>query len=183
MNDQVDGEAGGEVSDRAGDRAGDGGRVTTRTLIVLRHAKAAHTPGLADRERPLTERGRRDARRIGETLTGLDLRPDLVLCSPSIRTRQTAELALPGADITFEPAIYEAYPDELLTLVRRSDPEVRTLILVGHNPGVHELVQDLTTREGDPGFPPGAFAVIETDAEWAELDAGRGVVRWSPKEH
>ncbi|MEV7908484.1 histidine phosphatase family protein, partial [Streptomyces anulatus] len=61
--------------------------------------------------------------------------------------------------------------------------QVRTLILVGHNPGVHELVQHLTTRDGDPGFPPGAFAVIETDTEWADLDTGRAVVRWSPKEH
>jgi phosphohistidine phosphatase len=154
-----------------------------RTLIVLRHAKAAHIPGLADRERPLTERGRRDAHRVGETLAGMDLRPDLVLCSPATRTRQTAELALPGADITFEPAIYEAYPDELLTLLRGCGPEVRTLILVGHNPGVHELVQGLTARDGDPGFPPGAFAVIETGDPWSELDTGHGVLRWSPKEH
>ncbi|MGW4421777.1 SixA phosphatase family protein [Streptosporangium sp. NPDC004631] len=160
-----------------------GGEVTMRTLIVLRHAKAVHIPGLADRERPLTGRGRRDAHRVGETLAGMGLQPDLVLCSPSARTRETAELALPGADITLEWAIYQAYPDELLTLVRRSDPEIRTLALVGHNPGVHELVQTLTTEGDDPGFPPGAFAVIETDGEWAGLDAGRGVVRWSPKEH
>lgn len=155
----------------------------TRTLIVLRHAKAAHIPGLADRERPLTERGEHDARRIGETFTGMDLRPDLVLCSPSTRTRQTAQLALPRARIDFEPVVYEAYSEELLTLIRRTDREVGTLILVGHNPGVHELVMDLTTRDGDPGFPPGAFAVIETDKEWSELGIGRGVIRWSPKEH
>ncbi|WP_433249680.1 SixA phosphatase family protein [Streptosporangium sp. CA-135522] len=157
--------------------------MTTRTLVVLRHAKAAHIPGLADRERPLTARGERDARKAGQTLTDLDLRPDLVLCSPSMRTRQTATLALPDADITFEPAIYEAYADELLTLIRRSDPEVRTLALVGHNPGVHELVMQLTTRDGDTGFPPGAFAVIEAKGEWSGLDAGRGIARWRPKEH
>jgi phosphohistidine phosphatase len=166
--------------------------VTARRLIVLRHAKAAQAPGLPDRERPLTEGGEYDARRIGEALTDMDLRPDLVLCSPSTRTRQTAELALSsgdavsalsGADIVFEPVIYEAYSEELLTLLRRSDPEVRTLMLVGHNPGIHNLVQDLTTRDGDSGFPPGAFVVIETDDEWAELDAGRGVIRWSPSDH
>ncbi|MFF5209982.1 SixA phosphatase family protein [Streptosporangium sp. NPDC000396] len=155
----------------------------TRTLIVLRHAKAAHILGVADRERPLTERGEHDARRVGKQLTSMSLQPDLVLCSPSKRTKQTAKLALPGADIVFEPDIYEAYFDELLDLIRRSDPEVRTLMLVGHNPGVHELVLALTTRDDDPGFPPGAFAVIETEDEWAELDAGRSVVRWSPKEH
>ncbi|GGS62418.1 phosphohistidine phosphatase [Planobispora rosea] len=154
-----------------------------RTLIVLRHAKAVHTPGLADPERPLTERGERDARRVGETLVALGLRPDLVLCSPAVRTRQTAELALPGEPIEFERDIYEAYADELLTLIRGTDPRVRTLLLVGHNPGAHELVMGLTTRDGDPGFPPGAFAVIESDEEWAELDAGRLVTRWSPKDH
>ncbi|WP_326819383.1 histidine phosphatase family protein [Streptosporangium sp. NBC_01639] len=156
--------------------------MTTRTLIVLRHAKAAHVPGLADRERPLTTRGEHDARRIGEVLTHMDLRPDLVLCSPATRTRQTADLALPDADIVVEPAIYEAYPDELLTLIRQSAPEVRTLVLVGHNPGVHELVMGLTTRDGDSGFPPGAFAVIETEDEWGEFDIGRGVSRWTPKD-
>ncbi|WP_239514013.1 histidine phosphatase family protein [Streptosporangium sp. 'caverna'] len=164
--------------------------MTARTLIVLRHARAAQVPGLPDRERPLTERGEHDARRIGEALTGMDLRPDLVLCSPSARTRRTAELALSGdgatpsgADIVFEPVIYEAYSDELLTLIRRSDPEVRTLMLVGHNPGIHHLVQGLTTENGDFGFPPGAFAVIEIDDEWAGLDVGRGVSRWSPGDH
>jgi phosphohistidine phosphatase len=164
--------------------------VTARRLIVLRHAKATQAPGLPDRERPLTEDGEHDARRIGEALTGMDLRPDLVLCSPSTRTRQTAELALSrsgvdasGADIVFEPAIYEAYSEELLTLIRRSDPEVRTLLLVGHNPGIHNLVQELTARDGDSAFPPGAFAVIETDDEWAELDAGRGVIRWNPRDY
>ncbi|GAA2880878.1 histidine phosphatase family protein [Streptosporangium fragile] len=153
-----------------------------RTLIVLRHAAAAQVPGLADRDRPLTEGGERDARMAGETIAGLGLRPDLVLCSPSARTRRTAELALPGADVVVEPDIYEAYADELLMMIRRSDPEVRTLVLVGHNPGVHQLVQDLTARDGHAGFPPGAFAVIEVDGEWAELDGGRRVARWSPGE-
>ncbi|MGJ6965080.1 SixA phosphatase family protein [Streptosporangium sp. G11] len=155
--------------------------MTARTLVVLRHAKAVHTSGLADRERPLTDVGERDALRVGAALADMDLTPDLVLCSPSVRTRQTADLALPGAEILIEPAIYEAYSDELLTLIRRSDPEVRTLVLVGHNPGVHELVRQLTTVDGDTGFPPGAFAVIEVDGEWAGLDSGRGIAHWKPK--
>ncbi|WP_248962356.1 SixA phosphatase family protein [Sphaerisporangium perillae] len=156
------------------------------TLIVLRHAKAAHVPGLADRERPLTDRGERDAERAGETLKRLGLSPELVLCSPSARTRRTAELALAGlsseAPIHFESEIYEAYPDELLELVGRTDGEVSTLLLVGHNPGVHELVLNLTLSHDDDGFPPGAFAVLET-GPWAELGPGDGriVSRWTPK--
>ncbi|WP_329088937.1 MULTISPECIES: SixA phosphatase family protein [unclassified Streptosporangium] len=157
--------------------------MTARTLVILRHAKAVHTSGLADRERPLTDVGERDALKVGAALAGMGLTPDLVLCSPSVRTRQTADLALPDAEILIEPAIYEAYSDELLTLIRRSDPEVRTLVLVGHNPGVHELVRQLTDVDGDAGFPPGAFAVIEVDGGWAGLDAGRGIAHWNPKKH
>ncbi|GAA5074611.1 phosphohistidine phosphatase [Thermocatellispora tengchongensis] len=166
-----------------GEQDTNGGR--HRTLIVLRHCKAAHIPGLADRERPLTGRGERDAKRVGETLRALALRPDLVLCSPSVRTRRTAELALvelaPDAPVEFPRGIYEAYADELLDLIRATDPGVRTLMLVGHNPGVHELVMGLTTRDGDPGFPPGAFAVIEADGAWSMLDSGHATTRWNPK--
>ncbi|MEU9887275.1 histidine phosphatase family protein [Sphaerisporangium sp. NPDC051017] len=156
------------------------------TLIVLRHAKAAHVPGLADRERPLTHRGERDAARAGQTLKAMGLSPDLVLCSPSLRTRQTAELALadlaPAAPLHLESEIYEAYPDELLELIGRTDDDVSTLLLVGHNPGVHELVVNLSLSRDDEGFPPGAFAVLETGG-WAGLGPGdaRVISRWTPK--
>ncbi|MFB9251401.1 histidine phosphatase family protein [Sphaerisporangium melleum] len=158
------------------------------TLIVLRHAKAADLPGLADRERPLTDRGERDAERAGERLKQLGLAPELVLCSPSVRTRRTAELALAGlgsdAPIHFESEIYEAYPDELLELIGRTDGGISTLLLVGHNPGVHELVLNLTLSREDEGYPPGAFSVLET-SPWAELGPGDGrlVGRWTPKDH
>ncbi|GAA3792014.1 histidine phosphatase family protein [Sphaerisporangium flaviroseum] len=155
------------------------------TLILLRHAKAAHVPGLADRERPLTDRGEQDAGRAGQALKRMGLSPDLVLCSPSMRTRQTAELALaalaPQAPVHLDSEIYEAYPDELLELIGRTDDEVSTLLLVGHNPGVHELVMNLSLTS-DEAFPPGAFAVLETGA-WADLGPGDGrlVSRWNPK--
>jgi phosphohistidine phosphatase len=158
-------------------------------LIVLRHAKAVHVAGMADRERPLTGRGERDAHRAGAALGDMGLAPDLVLCSPSVRTRQTAELALaefaPAAPVHHERDIYLGHPDDLLELVRRTDADVRTLLLVGHNPGAHELVLDLTgaVEQDDPGFPPGAFAVIETATGWTDLwpGEGRAVTRWSPK--
>jgi phosphohistidine phosphatase len=156
------------------------------TLILLRHAKAAHVPGLADKERPLTHRGEKDAGRAGATLKRMGLSPGLVLCSPSTRTRQTAELALaalaPDAPVHLENEIYEAYPDELLELICRTDDKVSTLLLVGHNPGVHELIMNLTLSHDD-GFPPGAFAVLETGT-WADLGPGDGrlVSRWNPKD-
>ncbi|WP_245765623.1 SixA phosphatase family protein [Nonomuraea jiangxiensis] len=153
-----------------------------RTLIVLRHAKAAQVPGLADRERPLTGRGERDAERAGEEIRAAGLAPDLVLCSPALRTRRTAEIAFPATEISYEGDIYQAYPDELLELVRRSDPELGTVVLCGHNPGVHELALGLTG--GDYTFRPGTFAVIGVESGWEELSPGEGrlVTRWDPKE-
>ncbi|MEO3811322.1 histidine phosphatase family protein [Sphaerisporangium sp. B11E5] len=158
------------------------------TLIVLRHAKAAHVPGLADRQRPLTDRGERDAGRAGEALKALGLSPDLVLCSPSERTRRTAELTLatlaPDAPVQIETDIYEAYPDELVELIRRTGDEVSTLLLVGHNPGALELVVNLTLARDLDKFPPGAYAVIETTEAWTDLGPGDGRLahRWNPKD-
>lgn len=156
-----------------------------RTLIVLRHAEAAQVPGLSDRERPLTGDGERDARRVGATLRALGHHPDLVLCSPAERTRRTAELALAelpsDAPVDIESDLYGAYADELLGIVRATAPDVGTLLLVGHNPGVHELVMGLTTHTADPGFPPASFAVIRFTGEWAELEKGETLTRWSPR--
>ncbi|WP_442945892.1 SixA phosphatase family protein [Nonomuraea sp. LPB2021202275-12-8] len=154
-----------------------------RTLIVLRHAKAAQQPGVPDRDRKLTDRGERDAKRAGEEIIGLGLDPDLVLCSPAQRTKRTAQLALPGVEIDYERLIYQGFGEELLELVRQAEPERRTIVLCGHNPGVLELAQMLAG--GDYGFPPGAFAVIRTESDWADLWPGGGslVTLWNPKEH
>ncbi|SEL51473.1 SixA phosphatase family protein [Nonomuraea pusilla] len=154
-----------------------------RTLILLRHAKAAQVPGLADRDRPLTGRGERDAARAGEELRAAGLNPDAVLCSPALRTRRTAELAFPEAEISFERDIYEAYPEELLRVLQRVRPEAGTVVLCGHNPGVHEL--SLQLAGGDYGFRPGTFAVIGVEAAWADLWPGDGrlVTVWAPKDH
>ncbi|WP_260478202.1 histidine phosphatase family protein [Nonomuraea sp. WAC 01424] len=154
-----------------------------RTLILLRHAKAAQVPGLADHERPLTDRGERDAARAGDEIRTAGLSPDVVLCSPALRTRRTAELAFPGTEISYERDIYQAYPDELLELLRRTDPELSTVVLCGHNPAVHELALEL--GGGDYGFRPGAYAVIQVEAAWVDLSPGEGrlVAHWDPKEH
>ncbi|MEV0381821.1 histidine phosphatase family protein [Nonomuraea sp. NPDC050643] len=153
-----------------------------RTLIVLRHAKAAQVPGLADRERPLTGRGERDAKRAGDEIRAAGLTPGVVLCSPALRTKQTAEIAFPEMEISYERDIYEAYSEDLLALVHRADPDLDTVVLCGHNPGVHELALELAG--GDYVFRPGAFAVIEVGSAWEELWPGQGrlVTRWDPKE-
>ncbi|GLX05798.1 histidine phosphatase family protein [Microbispora sp. NBRC 16548] len=153
--------------------------MSVRTLVVVRHAKAGHAPGLPDSERPLTPGGERDARAAGEEIRRLvpgltsGLTPGLVLCSPSVRTRRTAELLGLDAPVEIERDIYEAYPDDLLGVLRRTDGEIASVVLVGHNPGVHELVAALTDARLD-GFPPGAYAVIELDVPWEDVAPGTG---------
>lgn len=149
----------------------DGGGGAAKTLIVVRHAEAGQGVGLPDLERPLTEGGERDARAAGELIRRLQ--PELVVCSPAVRTRRTAELLGLDAPVDIERDIYQAHPEGLLELLRRTDPDVRTLVLVGHNPGVHQLVLGLTGAASD-GFPPGAVAVIQLSGPWAEVGVGEG---------
>src|SRR5688572_27313979 len=114
--------------------------MTVRTLVLLRHAKAAHPDGIADTDRPLTPRGHADAAAAGAWLAKQQLTPDLVLCSPARRTRETwqgVRVAM-GADPTvrYERDLYAAGAAELLDLVRATDPAVRTVLVIGHNPTV-----------------------------------------------
>lgn len=153
-------------------------------LVVLRHAKAVHQPGLQDSERPLTDRGERDAAAAGEWLHGSGLVPDLVLCSPALRTRQTwqhASAGLPGPAATCDRRLWEASADSLLSVVRETPEEVRLLLLVGHNPASHQLVSDLT-GECD-AFPTAAIAVIALPGGWADAAPGAGTLTgfWSPR--
>ncbi len=145
-----------------------------RTLLVFRHAHARRAaPGMDDHERPLSERGERDARRMGRRLRGEELVPDLVLASPAVRARETARLA--GEDGSFADRIetvdglYGAEPADCLDLVRRRGGPRERVMLVGHNPGLQELVRG--AGDGIEAMPTGAVAMIAVDAPgWEELD-------------
>jgi phosphohistidine phosphatase len=135
-----------------------------RRLLVLRHAKAEVGLGLADHERPLAERGRRDAAAMGGFLRAEGLEPDLVLCSTALRTRQTLEGLGLDAPVRFERSIYTGDGYDLLTLVNLVEEEFRTVLLVGHNPAVHELVI-IAGNASVEEFPTCALGVIELE-EW-----------------
>jgi phosphohistidine phosphatase len=154
------------------------------TLIVLRHAKAAHGLGMADADRPLTGRGRRDAEAAGRHLRDLGLTPALVLCSPATRTRQTLEgLRLgAGSEVSYEPRIYDNDVDLLVDLIRAAAGDARSLLLIGHNPSLHQLVVDLGAA-GVDHFPTSACAVLAVDGAWADLAPGVAVLSsyWTPK--
>ena len=159
-----------------------------RTLLVMRHAQAGGQPGVADEQRPLTSGGQAAAASAGRWLLSEGLIPGLVLCSTAHRTRQTwqqvsAALGPAGgqAQVSFERRVYEAGAEGLLDLVRECPGEVETLLLVGHNPAVHQLASGLTERH-DLGFPAGALAVAGLRGSWATAAPGAAalVKFWRP---
>jgi phosphohistidine phosphatase len=150
-------------------------------LIVLRHSKAASPLGTADIDRPLAPRGRKDAQQAGEELRAANRVPDRVICSTSLRTRQTLDGLDLGAPVDFESRVYDNDAEEILDLLRGQD-DVDTLLLVGHNPSMQQLVLGLTGAGADH-FPTSATAVIEFDGGWDDLwpGIGRLVSLWTPR--
>ena len=156
-----------------------------RRVLLLRHGKSAWPDGLDDLERPLANRGRDAARRMGRYLADERLLPDLALASPARRTPETwtlAERSLGEVPMRSEPRIYEAPPDRLLAVLRDVNPEVGTLLMVGHNPGLEELLRLLLSQEDryhSAGalrkYPTAALAVIDVPAPtWRELSPRSG---------
>lgn len=154
-------------------------------LMLLRHAKSDRPPGVGDLDRPLNPRGRAAAPRMAAYLAAEDLRPDHVVVSPSLRTRQTWEpvreaLGLPEAAIV--DAIYEAPPEALLNVVRATPDTAASLLMIGHNPGTQDLATQLVgagprelRRRLDTEFPTAALAVIAFDLEhWSDVAPGTG---------
>lgn len=154
------------------------------TLIVLRHAKAAGGLGMADADRPLTARGRRDAAAAGERLRDNELLPRLVLCSPATRTRQTLDALRLGdaSEVSYEPRIYRNDVDLLYELIHTTADDVDSLLVIGHNPALHQLVVDLGAVEVDR-FPTSACAVLTVAGTWADLAPGGATLSsfWTPK--
>ncbi|RNI21282.1 SixA phosphatase family protein [Flexivirga caeni] len=152
----------------------------SRQLVLLRHAKAADPSSATDHERPLTERGRADARTMGHWLKRQGVRVDLVLCSTAVRTRETwAELVESsglGALVDHDPRIYNASVERLLGVVAQDGHSARSIALVGHAPGVPGLAATLTGGDAalDDGFPTCTAAIIEVDVPWKDLAPGTG---------
>ncbi|MGW1667913.1 SixA phosphatase family protein [Streptomyces sp. NPDC002324] len=159
-----------------------------RRLLVLRHAKSAWPVGVPDHERPLSPRGRRDAPAAGRALADADCLPDLAVCSTAVRARLTWELASAQwgtpPPVRYDGRVYAAAVPELLDVVRETPGHVRTLLLVGHNPGLEELVLDLAGEALDTAlddmrvkFPTSAIAFLSWHgATWAALAPGTALL-------
>ncbi|HEV2777943.1 MAG TPA: histidine phosphatase family protein [Actinophytocola sp.] len=142
------------------------------TLVVVRHAKSDWSEARLDEQRPLAERGRRDAPAIGAWLATHVERIDLVVCSPARRARQTWQLAGAALDpqppVRYDERVYEAGPTELLTVLAELPAEIRTVVLVGHNPGLSDLVTQLI---GEPHeLKTSSVAVLTWPGSWVDAE-------------
>lgn len=153
-----------------------------RELILLRHAEA--TPhgkeGKDDRERKLTEHGKNEARAAGQWLAEHKVGYDKVLCSPSERTRETAALALGQIEPTYDDSIYDATVGDLYDLLdKQADAE--RVVLVGHNPGIEQLVAFLVEGRSEDyrGMPPAGMARLVFDGP-LQPGAAKLETFWSP---
>jgi phosphohistidine phosphatase len=147
-----------------------------KRLALLRHAKSswAH-PDIADHERRLNARGRRDAARVGVYLRQEGIAPDLVLCSSAVRTRETLGLlGLLAPEVLVEDDLYGASVAELIGRLRRVGDPADSVLLVGHNPGIEDLAGSLAAEpERLTSFPTAALADLWVPiAAWDELRPG-----------
>ena len=157
-----------------------------RELLLLRHAESMDAgPDGRYMERPLSVHGQAQARAIGAWLAEQGAEPDAVLCSPARRAQMTADavcVALRTRTPRFLPAIYRGTPGELLSLVETHAPDAHQVLLVGHNPGVEQLLALLTEgRSAEArGMSPAALAWIELADDALEPGHGRLRALWSP---
>jgi len=158
----------------------------SRTIHLLRHAKSNwDDPGLADRQRSLAPRGRRATAAIRRYLEEEGVRPDLILCSPALRTLQTLEGivgALEGVPVRVEEGIYFGGGAAVLGLLRSLPGSCPSAMVIGHNPTLEDLAMELLDpgADHDPSlrrmsykYATGALATLEGPAAWSDLEPGR----------
>jgi phosphohistidine phosphatase len=140
-----------------------------KTLFLLRHAKAENgSTGSPDFDRALNDRGRKEAQAVGAFIRKQNLVLDLILSSTAKRARETTELILASAnlsvDVGYDQRIYEAGPLRLLEVLSEIEEDHSSVLLVGHNPGMEELLQLLTGRLEH--MATGTLAKIDLKADW-----------------
>jgi phosphohistidine phosphatase len=156
-----------------------------RQLLLLRHAKSSwDDPGLSDHSRPLNQRGRAAAAAMRAAMRGLALSPDVVLVSSARRTLQTLEALEPWEETPpiIEPmdALYLATAPQLLKVLNGVAETARSVMVIGHNPGLHDLATQLVGTARDArdarrlaeGFPTGAMAEFVIPGAWRTLAPG-----------
>jgi len=152
-----------------------------RTVWLLRHAKSSwDDPALSDHDRPLAPRGRKAGKRMRRWATDHRVRPELVLCSTAARAQGTLELVLPGLgspEVRLDAGLYHASSDLLLDQARTLDDRLGSVLLIGHNPGMHDLAHVLAPP-GPDAFPTAALAELRLEIEmWHEARPACAIIQ------
>ncbi len=156
-----------------------------KKLFVLRHALTAPASESGDRERKLTPQGLDDALQLGLAMKDNHYIPDFILCSPVTRTRQTLAQVLETLGkipTEFEKTIYEDGYSEILKLARGTDDSCSALLIVGHNPSIHQFAANMAgksplTGKLAAGYAPGTLSVLDIPrASWADLQPGENTL-------
>jgi len=153
----------------------------SRHLLIMRHAKSAWDSGVpTDFERPLSKRGLHDAPLMGKWMDTQDLKPDHILSSPATRAKETASLVcesldIPISKIEWDQQIYEADLYDLLSILKEQPADTKMLLLVGHNPGMEELVShlcgsDIKRLPYGKLMPTAALAHLLMPDDWTTLE-------------
>ena len=151
-----------------------------KKLLLLRHAQTLSTGGLPDIERKLTPKGKEDALALGRTMKNNGYQPDLILCSSAKRTKETLNHVMETLEkcaIKIIPGIYNGTRKDLFRLIQNVNDDVKTLMLIGHNPVIHTLIATLSLEKSTAlmnrlmsGYPPGTISTLNCPCKkWADI--------------
>jgi phosphohistidine phosphatase len=156
-----------------------------KTLFLLRHAKSSwKDETLADFERPLNSRGKRTTKTLGALFIKEKVKPELILSSCAVRARETIEPILSltklRSELRFDERIYEASAERLFDVITQIEKTIRSVLIVGHNPGLEELLASLTGQSET--MSTGALAKITLEnSNWNSIEAQAGTLEWLVK--
>lgn len=160
-----------------------------KTLLLMRHAKSSwKDESLADHERPLKKRGKKDSKLIAKVIKKKDLIPDLILCSSAVRTKETVEVLTDVLDydgeIIYSDELYMGEPQDFVNALKDLDEKYETVLIVGHNPGLEAYLQIIDGEiEAVPTGGLGYLVLVLDDWKDISLDTmGDLIGFWKPKE-
>ena len=154
-----------------------------KTIYILRHCKSAwDNPSLSDIERPLNSRGKKDAPLMAEVMKRMDFLPQLVILSPSVRTRLTVApiiemFKISKDQIAIESLLYHGGPDDFEQIIQRLDDDIDNALLVGHNPGITYIANKCLGKHID-NVPTGGLLKIYSDVkEWRDFEFSKSKLK------
>lgn len=145
-----------------------------KTLYFLRHAEAGFSSDVDDIDRPLTEKGIRDAERLGQIMTKKKYTPDFIYCSDALRTSTTLDsLSIKEARVEKDNKLYTGTSGDYIDLIQKTGSQYHNVLIIGHNPSIHETVRFLVQYQGDIrllSYRPCTLTVMKTNiSDWSEL--------------